>query len=429
MAPRSWYMLAILTLVFILSFVDRSSLSLVAKLVERKFGIGDYQMSFLLGASFVLFYSTISIPAGYLVDRFSRRGVIGWAVFAWSTMTILCGFARTYLQLFLGRAGIGIGEAALQPAAYSMIRDGFPPDRRGRAFGVYQMGPMVGVGFSLFVGGWLLKLSRSGAIAGVPWLGSLQAWQFVVVVPGLAGILLAGLMLSLREPVRAIPQRAGMQNGWAAYAQALRYARRHGALYATLWGGATLYAMAISGFNAWLPTVISRSWHLPLSMVGRTLGPLMMISVPAGLLLFGAVMDYRSRRRRYVAPLEVALVVGVLSCLATMALAFVGNPLLAMALYVCHAFFSSPMPSSAGATMAQVTPGYLMGRLTSVFFFVQNLLGLALGPTMATLLAHCYGNDPQALRYGIVTLYCLCMGLAIVLYALASRLVRKQKFE
>ncbi|MEW9572977.1 MFS transporter [Rhodanobacter sp. Si-c] len=427
--PRAWYMLAILTLVFILSFIDRSSLSLVAKLVEREFGIGDYEMSFLLGASFVLFYSTVSIPAGYLVDRFSRRGVIGWAVLVWSTMTVLCGFAKSYLQLFLGRTGIGIGEAALQPAAYSMIRDAFPPDRRGRAFGIYQMGPMVGVGFSLFIGGWLLKLSQGGAIAHWPWLGSLRPWQFVIVVPGLVGILVAGLMLTLREPARATPQQATSMGGWAAYREALCFAGREWRLYAPLWGAATLYAMAISGFNAWMPTVISRTWDLPLSMVGRTLGPLMMVSVPAGLLVFGTVMDYRSRRRRSAAPLEVALVAGVVSCFATMALAFVGNPIMAMALYMCHAFFSSPMPSSAGATMAQITPGRLMGRLTSVFFLVQNLLGLALGPTMATLLAHCYGNDPQALRYGIVTLYCLCLGTAIVLYAFAARLVRKRKFE
>jgi MFS family permease len=422
-------MLAILTLIFILSFIDRSSLSLVVKLVKRDFAISDYQMSFLLGASFVLFYSAISIPAGYLVDRFSRRGIIGWAVFAWSMMTVVSGFARSYLQLFLGRAGVGIGEAALQPAAYSMIREAFPIDRRGRAFGIYQMGPMVGVGFSLFIGGWLLKLSESGAIENWPLLGSLRPWQFVIAVPGLIGLLIAALMLTVREPVRVIRQQALPRGGLAAYREALVFAVREWRLYAPLWGAATLYAMAISGFNAWAPTVIAQTWHTPLSTVGRTFGPLMMVSVPTGLMVFGTVMDRRSRRNHSAAPLEVAMTTGVVACLATIALAFVGNPFWAAALYACHAFFSSPMPSSAGATMAQVTPGHLMGRLTSIFFLAQNLLGLALGPTMAILIAHLYGNDPHALRYGIVTLYSLCLSGAVVLYAFAARRVRNRKFE
>ncbi|MFT3789926.1 MAG: MFS transporter [Rudaea sp.] len=424
----AWFMLVVLTAIFVLSFIDRSSLSLVVKPIKQQFGVSDFQMSLLLGASFVLFYSTVSIPAGYLVDRLSRRGVIGWAVFAWSAMTVLCGLAKNYAQLFVCRAGIGIGEAALQPAAYSMIRDAFPPDRRGRAFGIYQMGPMVGVGFSLFVGGWLLKLSEGGAISGVPWLGSLQPWQFVVVVPGLVGLPLAALMLALREPAR-VSAKQGAAGGWAAYREALRYVGREWRLYAPLWAAATLYAMAISGFNAWAPTVVAQTWQVPLSNVGRTLGPLMMVAVPLGLFIFGLVMDRLSKKGRRAAPLEVAMKAVVVACIATIGMGFVGTPFAAAVLYLFHAFFASPVPSSAGATMAQITPGRLMGRLTSVFFLVQNLLGLALGPTMATLLARLYGDDPQALRYGIVTLYCLCTGIAAFMYAITARRVRNRSFE
>lgn len=428
-SPRAWYMLAVLTVIFILSFIDRSSLSLVVGPIKQQFGVSDFQMSFLLGVSFVLFYSTISIPAGYLVDRFSRRGVIGWAVFAWSSMTVLCGLAKNYVQLFLFRAGIGIGEAALQPAAYSMIRDAFPPDRRGRAFGIYHLGPMFGVGFSLFIGGWLLKLSESGAVAGVPWLGSLSPWQFVIVVPGLLGLPIAALMLTLREPARVANQKSPISGGWAAYREALGFVRSHWTLYLPLWAAATLHAMAVSGFNAWTPTVIARTWDLPLTTIGRTLGPLMMFSVMPGLLLLGVVMDRLSKRGRRAAPLEVALWSMLVANLATLPLAWVGDLRIAAVLYVCHTFFASGMSSSAGATMSQITPSALMGRMTSIFFLVQNLLGLALGPTMATLLAHAYGDHPQALRYGTVTLYCLCTGIAVALYAFTAGRVRKQTFE
>lgn len=428
-SPRAWYMLVVLTLIFILSFVDRSSLSLVVGPIKEQFGVSDFQMSFLLGVSFVLFYSTISIPAGYLVDRFSRRGVIGWAVFAWSSMTILCGLAKNYFQLFLFRAGIGVGEAALQPAAYSMIRDAFPPDRRGRAFGIYHLGPMFGVGFSLFVGGWLLKLSESGAVAGVPWLGTLSPWQFVIVVPGLVGLPLAALMLSVREPLRVTKQKSPVSGGWAAYHEALAYVRQHWRIYLPLWGAATLHAMAVSGFNAWAPTVIARGWGVPLAGIGRTLGPLMMLSVMPGLLLLGLVMDRLSKRGRRAAPLEVALVSMAVANLATLPLAWVGDLKVAAVFYVLHTFFASGMASSAGATMSQVTPSALMGRMTSIFFLVQNLLGLALGPTMVTLLAHAYGEGPHSLRYGTVTLYCAATGIAVLLYLYTAGRVRSRSFD
>jgi len=423
---RDWYMCICLTIVFVLSFVDRSSMTLVVEPLKADLGISDFQVSLLLGLSFVVLFSVFSIPAGSLADRYSRRGIIAWAVFIWSSMTVMCGYATNYRQLFLGRTGIGIGEAALQPAAYSMLRDTFPPDRRGRAFGIFHMGPMVGVGFSLFIGGALLSLSASGAVSHWPILGALKPWQFVIVVPGLVGLPLALLMLTLREPKRM--DRKVDENA-PGYREALKFLRKEWRLYTPLWGAVTLFAIAVSSFNAWLPTVIARAWALPLPEIGRAVGIMSLISVPAGMLLLGMVMDWLSKRGRKAAPMEVAIVAASISCVATLFLLVTDNHLLAIVLYLCHNFFVAPIPSSAGATMAQITPGRMMGKLSSLFFLVQNLLGLALGPTIAVLVSQTFFSGPQAMGYAIISTFCVCTALAVLLYVWGAKQVRRGNFD
>ena len=338
-------------------------------------------------------------------------------------------FRSNYTQLLVFRSGVGVGEGGLQPAANSMIRDAFPPERRGRAFGIYNMGPMVGIGLALFIGGWLLKLSESGAIAHWPYLGLLKPWQFVLVVPGLAGLLLAALMLTLREPARAgaPPVASG---GWAAYREALAHLRAEWRLYLPLWAAATLYAMAMVGFTSWLPTVIARTWHLAPADIGRTLGPLVMFSPALGLIVLGIVMDRLTKRGHRAAPLEVGMVSIAVAWLIFLALSRVDNLYVAGVLYACQAFLASPILSSASATMAQITSGRVMGKLTSIFFLVQSLLGVGLGPTIAVLIAdHVYGGGPGALRYGVITLYAVCLILIALLYALLAPRVRNRSFE
>jgi MFS family permease len=123
---RQWYMVAVLTSLYVLAFIDRQALVLLVGPIKQDLGMTDTQMSLLLGMSFAAFYAVLGLPAGYLVDRVSRRGIMGIGVVLWSCMTLSCGLARSYGQLFLGRCGVGIGEAAITPASYSLIRDAFP---------------------------------------------------------------------------------------------------------------------------------------------------------------------------------------------------------------------------------------------------------------------------------------------------------------
>ncbi|MDP3816406.1 MFS transporter, partial [Pseudomonas sp.] len=145
-SARAWATVAILMLAYVLSFIDRQILNLLVGPIRRDLMISDTQMSLLMGLSFALFYTLCGIPLGRLADTRNRRWLIAIGVLFWSAATAACGMARLYWQFLICRIGVGVGEAALSPAAYSLIADSFPAERRATAISVYSMGVYLGSG-------------------------------------------------------------------------------------------------------------------------------------------------------------------------------------------------------------------------------------------------------------------------------------------
>ncbi len=190
-------------LMYIFSFIDRTTISLIVEPMKRDLNISDTQIGMLQGLAFALLYTFLGLPIARLSDRFSRRAIIAAGVFIWSIMATLCGLARTAMQLFIARIGVGVGEAALSPAAYSIITDSFPRSRLGSAFGVYNIGITIGAGVAFLVGGIVVAaVSHAGASYTLPLFGEVRAWQMVFIVTGAPGILLPLLLLTFREPAR-----------------------------------------------------------------------------------------------------------------------------------------------------------------------------------------------------------------------------------
>ena len=123
---RAWYIVAVLTLAYIVSFLDRQILALLIEPIKQVLNLSDTQVGLLLGPAFAVFYVTLGYPAGLLADRKSRKVIITSGIAVWCIMTALCGLARDFRQLFAARVGVGVGEATLTPAALSMISDCFP---------------------------------------------------------------------------------------------------------------------------------------------------------------------------------------------------------------------------------------------------------------------------------------------------------------
>lgn len=196
----SWYVLAVLVVVYILNFIDRQILSILAVDIKADLGLTDSDLGFLGGAAFAVFYALFGVPLGRLADNWNRKRLLSIGLTLWSTMTALSGFAQNQLTLSLARMGVGIGEATASPTAYSLISDYFPKRQRATALAIYSSGLYLGGGVSLLIGAKIGAIWNAAYPQGGP-LG-LVGWQAAFLAVGIPGILVALWVSSLREPVR-----------------------------------------------------------------------------------------------------------------------------------------------------------------------------------------------------------------------------------
>ena len=206
--PYAWYVLSVLVLVYVLNFIDRQIVSILAVDIKADLGLTDSDMGFLGGAAFAVFYALFGIPLGRLADNWSRVRLLSIGLALWSTMTALSGFARNHLTLTLARMGVGVGEATASPTAYSLISDWFPKRQRATALAIYSSGLYIGGGVSLFIGATIVQAWNVAYPGGGP-LG-LVGWQAAFLAVGVPGLLLALWVATLREPVR------GAMDGYAS---------------------------------------------------------------------------------------------------------------------------------------------------------------------------------------------------------------------
>jgi MFS family permease len=200
----SWYALGVLFLVYVVNFVDRQILSILANDIKADLKLDDAQLGFLYGTAFAIFYALFGIPLGRLADSWSRTRLLSLGLALWSSMTVLSGFAKNFATLTVARIGVGVGEASSAPTCYSLISDMFPARMRGLALGIFSAGLFTGSGLSLLIGGTIVEAWNAAWPGGGP-LG-VKGWQGAFIIVGAPGLLLALWVLSLREPVQDAPR-------------------------------------------------------------------------------------------------------------------------------------------------------------------------------------------------------------------------------
>jgi MFS family permease len=428
----AWYSVAVLMLMYIFSFIDRTTISLIVEPMKRDLQISDTQIGMLQGLAFALLYTFLGLPIARLSDRHSRRAIIAGGVFIWSIMATLCGLARTALQLFIARIGVGVGEAALSPAAYSIITDSFPRSKLGSAFGVYNIGITIGAGVAFLVGGIVVAaVSHAGATFTLPLLGEVRAWQMVFIVTGAPGILLPLLLLTFREPkrrgiLRAQPTKAAAALPRPPLREVLSYVWLNRNFYCLYFVALALLALCGYAVAAWLPTAIIRAYGVSYGQVGKVLGVSTILMNSTGMLLAGILCDRLTRKGHTDAPIIVALIsacgIAVFSCLPT---------LMPTVMLVWIAIFISGLTFNAyngvgPQAVNQVTPNQYRAQVSAVYLFVVNALGLGVGPTLVPLLNDHLFHDPLKIRFSLIIVV-FCAALIAITLLWIVRPIYKQK--
>ncbi len=417
-AIAPWYTVAMLTLLYALAFVDRQVISLLVAPIKRDLGISDVQISLLIGLAFVILFSVLGIPAGWLVDRVSRKRVIAGGVAAWSIMVIVSGLARSFGQLFLGRVGVGVGESTLVPASFALIQATVPPKQRGKAFGMLSLGPTFGGALSLVLGGLIFAAAEAGRFHGLPIIGGLKAWQIVFVLLGLCGLPLALLALTLREPLRSGSFAANGQT--ASFAAALAHIRAHLRLYALLVGFITFSAMWAFSFQAWAPSMLGRNFGLNPAQVGLRLGTIALICSLVGQFVFGAIVDRLTARGRADAAPLVGLFTVVATLLLAVAIPFAPSLDSASVLIALYYIVQGVFYPVGANCLARITPRNLIGKVTGLYLIFQSGIAAAFGPTLVALAGQYFFSGPRAIGYGMA-LVALCVSLLALAFLVPLR--------
>ncbi|HKV07627.1 MAG TPA: MFS transporter [Thermoanaerobaculia bacterium] len=401
MPAHSWYALAVLTLVYVLNFLDRSIIYILFTPIKAEMALSDLQLALLGTTSFVIFYTLLGIPFGRLADRVVRKNLIAAGLAIWSLFSGLTGFADSFWTLFLCRVMVGVGEATLGPAALSLLSDYFPPRMRATVQGIYSSGIAIGGGLAFFLGGWI---------------GQSYGWRWAFYLLGFPGILLAAVVFFLREPARGTTEVAAVRYGredWKILFRSapLRY----------LYLGYAFYGLAANNLGIWLPAFFVRVHELGLAVLGSAAG---ILSVVVGLpvtILGGYVSDRfrragRGGRMAFSAACALASVPLWLGVLYSERLGLVVA--LNVVLYGLALIWVAP----ATADLHEIAGPHLRGLGIGIFFSMVNIVAYGIGAPVIGKLNDTLGvaADPDQMRLSLL----LCpaaSAIAALLLWLGSR--------
>jgi MFS family permease len=398
----AWVACVILFLGCTLAFMDRAIISLFIIPIQRDLHISDTQISLLVGFAFGAFNALFGLPVARWIDSGRRRTIAAIGITVWSVAAACCGLASNFWQLFLGRVGVGAGEASVTPAGVSLLADFFPPSRRGAAMGVFYAGIFAGGGCALILGGMLWRSLGDRQIV-LPLLGPLHSWQVILILVAALGLIVAPLTMMIREPQRLDGARRAAAGNFPL-AVVLRYYKTHAR---TLIGhnvGFCLQNFALHAGAAWLPTLLVRTDGWSIARAGATIGAMTLVLGPISTASAGFLADAFASRGRTDGKLLVSIGAAGMCALASAMIALNPAPgLIVVALGVFMFFGNFTLPLAPGA-LQEIMPNAMRGQATAVYVGVTNLIGGGLAATAVAVLTDFVFHDKAKLHvsFGLV---------------------------
>lgn len=408
--------LGMLCFVYVLNFLDRQLVSILAKPIQDSLQISDSQLGRITGFYFALFYCFIAIPVGWLADRTNRVKVLSIACGLWSAATAACGMAANYGQLVVARMAVGVGEAGGVPPSYAIISDTYPREQRGTAMGIFNLGPPLG--------------SALGVAFGAS-LAAAYDWRIPFYVVGAIGVFTAVIVyLVIPEPERGrfdpVPAPTATAAPAQSFGSAIRafFGNRVLAVAALASGAANFITYGLSNFAT---LFLMREKGMTLEDVAIWYALAVGFGMGAGIFVAGRLID-RFAVKNKAAYASIPALSLLLALPFFLGFAAADRWETALALLFVPLFLNSFfLPATVTFVQGEVDPG---ARVISgaLLLLVMNLIGLGLGPTFVGMASDYFraGHGEHALRmayYALAPMYLV----AALLFVWLARLIRKSE--
>ncbi len=401
----SWYALSVLTLIYVMNFVDRVLIYLLFSPIKKEMLFSDTQLALLGSTSFVIFYTLLGIPFGRLADKYSRRKLIAFGLSVWSLFSGLTGFTHGFWEIFLCRTMVGIGEATLGPAALSMLSDYFPSRMRATVQATFSSAIAIGTGIAFFLGGWI-----SDAFT----------WRFAFYFLGFPGLALAVVVYFLKEPQRGIRDTAAQaeRKDW-------RLLFKNVPFRYILFGYA-FFAVAANSVSIWLPTFFIRTQNMNVAEIGRWIGIGTIAGGLPGTILGGWIAD-KLHSKRAGGRMIFSVGIAILCIPIWMIILNSTNITLQLVLISLLLGFALAWLGPAAADVNDIAGPNLRGLATGMYFFVVNVIGLGIGPLIYGKLNDLSNvmQNPEVMRQTLLISPVACVIAGTILY-LGSRSLEKK---
>jgi MFS family permease len=402
---RAWYAVFVFALALMINILDRQIISLIVEPIKRDLSLSDTQMGLLMGPAFVIFYMILGLPIARMVDYKSRRTILAVGVAIWSLMGSLCGLAQSFWQLLICRIGVGSGEACSGPATFSMLADLFPKEKLPRAIAFLNFGYWAGTGLALILGGIIATAFANVPTVTLPLIGiTMRGWQVVFIIVGLPGLIVAALLMTVREPERRGRISAGKNDSIkpASIREVVAFLKSNRTAFAPIYIGMGIQVVMTYGALSWAPAFYIRTFGWTPKQYGMITGLITVTVMPIGTVLGSLLAERFAKAGRDDANLRVVFLGKLLAMPFGILFPFMPNPYLAMAVSTVGLFFLSLTPAPLNAALQVITPNQMRGQITALFLFVFNVIGFALGPLMVALFTDYLFQDESQVGLSLV---------------------------